>query len=262
MPLRAIWGYRRFILGSVAREFRSRYMNTVFGVVWLLLAPFAMILVYTLIFSEVMQARLQGNQEPFAYSIYLCAGLLPWQWFSELLTRNVGIFVEHAGIIKKSNFPRIALPVIALIASACNFMLIAGLFLVFLLIMGRWPGWVILSVVPLFILQSMLALGLGVALGALNVFFRDIGQVVGIVLQFWFWLTPIIYPVASLPQVVRDYLAWNPVYPLFEAYHAIFLGHQMPQWQSLTGLSVFAVVVLAAGLAVYRVTQSQMVDEL
>lgn len=257
-----MWNYRRFILGSVVREFRSRYLNTAFGAFWLLLSPFAMILVYTLIFSQVMQSRLPGSQDPFSYSIYLCAGLLPWQWFTDLLSRNVGIFVEHAGIIKKSSFPRLALPVISFIASACNFMLIAGLFVVFLLLMGRWPGWSVLSLIPLFALQSALALGVGVGLGVLNVFFRDIGQVVGIILQFWFWLTPIVYPVASLPQNVRDYLSWNPVYPLIEAYHTVLLGQGLPNWGSLTGLCIMAGLSLLFSLWIYRVTQSQMVDEL
>ncbi|MFZ2124706.1 MAG: ABC transporter permease [Rhodoferax sp.] len=257
-----MWNYRRFILGSVVREFRSRYLNTAFGAFWLLLSPFAMILVYTLIFSQVMQSRLPGNQDPFSYSIYLCAGLLPWQWFTDLLSRNVGVFVDHAGIIKKSSFPRLALPVIAFIASACNFMLIAGLFVVFLLLMGRWPGWQVLSLIPLFALQSALALGVGVGLGVLNVFFRDIGQVVGIILQFWFWLTPIVYPVASLPQSVRDYLSWNPVYPLIEAYHTVLMGQGLPNWGSLISLCFMAALSLLFSLWIYRVTQSQMVDEL
>ena len=148
--LRSLWLYRRFILGSVAREFRSRYANTLLGALWLVFSPFAMILVYTVVFSQIMHARLAGSAEPFAYSIYLCAGLLPWQWMTELLSRNVGIFVDHGGLIKKSNFPRLALPVISFIASACNFALVFGLFLIFLVFLGRWPGWSIFALLPLF----------------------------------------------------------------------------------------------------------------
>ena len=260
--LQALWNYRRFILGSVAREFRGRYMNTIFGAFWLLLSPFAMILVYTIVFSQVMQARLPGSQEPFAYSIYLCAGLLPWQWFTELLSRNVGIFVEHAGLIKKSNFPRLALPIIAFITSACNFALITSLFLAFLLFMGRWPGWEILSLIPLLMLQSAFALGIGVTLGALNVFFRDIGQAVSIILQFWFWLTPIIYPVTSLSPVIRDYLSWNPMFPLVVAYQRVLLGQGAPDWASLFGFCVLTIASLLLALWTYRVAQGQMIDEL
>lgn len=257
-----LWQYRRFILGSVAREFRSRYTRTVFGAAWLLLAPFAMILVYTLVFSQLMHARLPGSPEPFAYSIYLCAGLLPWQWFTELLSRNVGIFVDHGGLIKKSSFPRLTLPLIAFIASACNFALVAGLFLIFLLIMGRWPGWEILSLLPLLLLQSTFALGLGLTLGVLNVFFRDIGQAVGIILQFWFWLTPIIYPVATLSPWTRDVLSWNPLLPLFEAYHTVLLGQGMPHWGSLLNLGAMTLVTVLLATWVYRAAHAQLADEL
>ena len=260
--LKSLWHYRRFILGSVVREFRSRYTNTIFGAIWLLLAPFAMILVYTIIFSQLMQSRLPGSPEPFSYSIYLCAGLLPWQWFTELLSRNVGVFVDHGGLIKKSSFPRLALPVISFIASACNFALVFGLFLAFLLFMGRWPGWSILGLIPLLLLQSAFAIGLGVTLGVLNVFFRDVGQAVGIVLQFWFWFTPIVYPLATLPDWARSYLAWNPVMPLFDGYHRIFLGQDLPHWGDLIGLSALTVVMLMLAIWMYRVAQSQLVDEL
>jgi lipopolysaccharide transport system permease protein len=259
--LKSLWHYRRFIVGSVAREFKSRYARTIFGAAWLLLAPFSMIMVYTLVFSQIMQARLPGTQEPFAYSIYLCAGLLPWQWFSELLSRNVGIFVDNGGLIKKSNFPRLALPVIAFLASACNFALVAGLFMIFLLLMGRLPGWEILALIPLLLLQSAFALGLGITLGTLNVFFRDIGQAVGIVLQFWFWLTPIVYPLATLPAWARGYLSWNPVLPLFEAYQNVLLGVGPPQWSHLTNLAGMTVVTLFVAAWVYQAAQSQLADE-
>lgn len=260
--LKSLWHYRRFILGSVVREFKSRYARTVLGSAWLLLAPFSMILVYTLVFSHIMQARLPGTQLPFAYSVYLCAGLLPWQWFSELVMRSVGIFVDHGGLIKKSSFPRLALPVIALLASACNFALVAGLFMIFLLIMGRLPGWELLTLIPLLVLQSAFALGLGVTLGTLNVFFRDIGQAVGIILQFWFWLTPIVYPLATLPAWAREYLSWNPVLPLFDAYQNVFLGAGAPQWDRLSSLLAVTVVSLLVATWVYRAAQSQLVDEI
>lgn len=260
--LTQLWQYRRFILGSVAREFRSRYARTIFGALWLILEPFAMILVYTIIFSQVMHARLPGSDTPYAYSIYLCAGLLPWQWFTELLSRNVTIFVAHGGLIKKSNFPRHALPVIAFISSACNFALVSGLFLIFLLVMGRWPGWDLLSLVPLLLLQSAFAMGVGVALGVLNVFFRDVSQTVGIILQFWFWLTPIVYTTPTLPAGARDYFAWNPVFPLFEAYHKVLLGKGTPDWSSLWGFGILTLVSLLIALWMYRAAQSQLVDEL
>ena len=261
--LAELWHYRRFILGSVIRELRSRHTRSVLGAAWLLLAPFAMILVYTLVFSRIMHARLPGSPERFAYSIYLCAGLLPWQWFTELLGRNIGIFVDHGSLIKKSTFPHMALPVIAFLSSAINFLLIFSVFLLFLVVSGNWPGWGILWSIPLLLLQSLFATGLGLALGVLNVFFRDVGQAMGIILQFWFWLTPIIYPVDSLPEWAKGPLRfWNPVTPLFEGYQRIFLERGAPSWPDLLPLVIVTISAVLIASFFYRAGRHQLTDEL
>jgi lipopolysaccharide transport system permease protein len=258
----AIWHYRRFILASVVREFRARYARSYLGATWLVLAPFAMILIYTLVFSGLMQARLPGTQQAYAYSVYLCAGLLPWHWFSELVSRNTGLFLDHAGLIKKHSFPRLSLPIINALASGLNFALAMSVFLVFLLVMGNWPGWSLLWMIPLLLLQLLFASSLGLMLGVLNVFFRDVGQAMGIVLQFWFWLTPIIYPLTALPERIRRVIEWNPMTPLVQAYQGIFLGQGQPDWPTLLPLAL--VTLLFTGLAAksYRAARNQIVDEL
>ncbi len=258
-----LWKYRRFIIGSVVREFRSKYARSMLGSAWLLLAPFSMILVYTLVFSRIMHTRLPGVNDPFAYSIFLCAGLLPWQWFTELLGRNVSVFVDHAGLIRKSTFPYLALPVIAFLSSAVNFLLISFLFLLFLIISGNWPGVGLLWVIPLLILQSIFAGSLGVSLGVLNVFFRDVGQSVGIILQFWFWLTPIIYPVNALPDWAQEKLhTWNPVAAVFEGYQRIFLRQGSPDWLGIAPFALMTLVALVLAVIVYRAGCRQLADEL
>lgn len=260
--MHALWHYRRFILGSVQREFRARYLNTALGAAWLLLAPFAMILVYTLVFTQLMQNRLAGSAATYSYSIYLCAGLLPWQWFTELLSRHVGLFVDHAALIKKASFPWLSLSVIAIISSACNFALIAVLFLLFLAYIGPWPGWALIALLPLFLLQSLFAAGLGIILGVLHVFFRDVGQAVGIVLQFWFWLTPIIYPLNALPPSIQAILAWNPMLPVVRNYQTVLLGQGWPDWSTLDGFAVLCMACLLVAAWLYHRARSQLVDEL
>lgn len=193
----SLWSYRGFILGSVKREFQARYRNSLFGALWTVLNPLSMILVYTVIFSTIMRARLPGVDDGLAYSVYLCAGLLTWGLFAEITTRSQSMFLENANLLKKISFPRICLPVIVLLNAGINFAIILGLFLGFLLITGRLPGMALLALVPLLILQVMFAAGLGMILGVLNVFFRDVGQFFGICLQFWFWLTPIVYPLCD-----------------------------------------------------------------
>ena len=174
--LRGIWSYRGFILGSVKREFQSKYRNSMLGAAWTVLNPLAMIIVYTVIFSQIMRAKLPGIDSTFAYSIYLCAGVLTWGLFAEITGRCQNIFLENANLIKKLSFPRICLPAIVILSAGLNFLIIFNLFTFFLILSGNFPGWVFLAVFPVLAVQIVFSVGLGIILGVLNVFFRDVGS--------------------------------------------------------------------------------------
>ncbi|WP_301549455.1 ABC transporter permease [Duganella sp. BJB1802] len=257
-----LWRYRGFVLGSVQREFQSRYRNSLLGAAWTVLNPLAMIVVYTVIFSQVMGSRLQGSTATFAYSIYLCAGALTWGLFAEITGRSQSVFIDHANLIKKLQFPRICLPIIVVLNALVNFSIIFGLFTVFLVLSGSFPGWVYFAVFPVLLLQIMFAIGLGMVLGVLNVFFRDVGQFFTIVLQFWFWFTPIVYPAATLPAPVRALLVWNPMAAVIGAYQQILVNGQAPQWGSLLPVAVAGLLCCALGLQLFRKRAGEMVDEL
>ena len=260
--IRSVWSYRGFIFGSVRREFQSRYRNSLLGALWTILNPLAMILVYTVIFSQVMRARLPGVDDGLAYSIYLCAGLLTWGLFGEITTRSLTMFLENANLLKKLSFPRICLPLIVLLNACVNFAIILGLFLGFLLISGRWPGVALLALPALLLIQLLFAAGLGMVLGVLNVFFRDVGQFFGIALQFWFWLTPIVYPLSILPESIQGLVYLNPMTALMQAYQDLFLKGAWPDWASLLPLCALGLLMCVAGLALFRGRAGEMVDEL
>jgi lipopolysaccharide transport system permease protein len=260
--LHAAWRYRGFILGSVKREFQSKYRNSIFGAAWTVLNPLAMIVVYTVIFSQVMHNRLQGVSTPFAYSIYLCAGVLPWGLFAEITSRSLGMFIDNANLIKKLQFPRISLPVIVVLNAGVNFAIIFGLFTAFLLLSGTFPGWIYLAIVPLLALLALFAIGLGMILGVLNVFFRDVGQFFTILLQFWFWFTPIVYPVTTLPPEVRTALGWNPMAALIQGFQAVLVHGEAPHWGSLLPVTLLSLACCALGLRLFRKRAGEMVDEL
>lgn len=258
----SLCSYRGFILGSVKREFQARYRNSLFGALWTVLNPLSMIIVYTVIFSHIMRAKLPGVEDGMAYSVYLCAGLLTWGLFAEITLRCQNMFLENANLLKKISFPRICLPVIVLLNAGINFAIIMALFLGFLLITGRLPGMALLALIPLVALQMLLCAGLGMILGVLNVFFRDVGQFYGIVLQFWFWLTPIVYPISILPEPIQRLLQLNPLTNLMASYQNLFVYGQWPVWSSLLPALVFAVVFCVIGLRLFRQRVGEMVDEL
>jgi len=260
--LRSLWGYRGFIFGSVKREFQSKYRNSLLGAAWTVINPLAMIIVYTVIFSQVMRAKLPGIDTAFAYSIYLCAGVITWGLFAEITGRAQNVFLEHANLLKKLSFPRLCLPVILVLNAGVNFLIIFGLFTAFLVISGNFPGWVYFAIIPLLIIQIAFAVGLGITLGVLNVFFRDIGQLFGVVLQFWFWLTPIVYPVTILPQSLRPLMDLNPMAGLVGAYQTILVTGQWPVWQSLWFVTLLSILMCGLGIRMFRKHAGEMVDEL
>jgi lipopolysaccharide transport system permease protein len=262
LMLRALWSYRGFVLGSVRREFQSKYRNTMLGAAWTVLSPLAMILVYTLIFSQVMQSKLPGNSTEYGYSIYLCAGVLAWGLFSEIVTRAQNMFLEQANLLKKISFPRTSLPVIVVLNALVNFGIIFGLFTAFLLLSGQFPGAVFLLLAPVLALLVMLAIGLGLVLGVLNVFFRDVGQFFTIFIQFWFWFTPIVYPASILPPEVRGLLAWNPMAAVIQACQTILVAGQAPDWASMLPALALALALCLLGMKLFRKRAGEMVDEL
>jgi lipopolysaccharide transport system permease protein len=232
-------------------------------IVWVVLNPLAMIVVYTVVFSQVMKAKLPGVDSTFAYSIYLCAGVLTWGLFAEIVGRAQNIFLEYANLMKKLSFPRMSLPVIVALNAGINFAIISALFLIFLLFTGNFPGWVILGAIPVLFIQVAFSIGLGIVLGVLNVFFRDVGQFFSIVITFWFWFTPIVYPSAILPDKARHLLMeWNPMAPMIAAYQRIFVSEQWPDWSTLMIPTIVAVALCMFGLRLFRKRAGEIVDEL
>ena len=258
----ALWGYRGFVLESVKREFQSQYTNTTLGALWAIIKPLSMVFVYTIIFSQVMQAKLPGATSQFAYSVYLCAGVLTWGLFADTVGKLQNVFLENANLLKKINFPRLCLPVIVVANQSLNFIIIFGLFTIFLAAMGQFPGVVYLSLIPVLLLQMAFSVGLGVTLGVLNVFFRDIGQFFSVALQFWFWLTPVVYPLSILPLELQQIIQYNPMTLLVTAYQQVLVNGQNPQWQTLWPVMAAAFVLCFVGLRLFRQHSGEMVDEL
>ncbi len=260
---RALWLYRRFVASMVRREFVSRYLGSLLGAIWALITPLVTILIYLLIFSAVMRGKLPGESgDSLGYGIFLCTGILIWTYFAEVVSRCQGTFVENANLLKKMSFPRITLPIIALLNGTLNFALVSVLFVALLAVVGRFPGIEVVAFLPLLALQQALALGIGILLGTLHVFFRDVGQIWLVTVNLWFWVTPIVYHQDILPEGTRWILRLNPLTPLFVAYQRIVLESAWPDWRTLLPTLVLAVVMLGLGLFAFRSLSGEMVDEL
>jgi len=257
-----LWHYRGFIAASVRRDFHARYRASALGGLWAVINPLAQILVFTAVLAGVMRARLPGVDTTFGYSIFLTSGIITWGLFTEIVTRCTGVFVENGNLLKKQSFPRICLPAIVVTTALLNFVIILILFLGFLAMTGHLPGAPLIAMLPILAIQVTFAAGLGVLLGVANVFYRDIAPVEAIVLQFWFWLTPIIYPLSIVPPALQGFIEANPATAIARAYQDIFVASRWPDFASLAGPGLLALVAAVAGYRFFRSRSADMVDEL
>lgn len=260
--IRAVWAYRYFILSSIRNELRTRFSRSKLGGLWMIVHPLAQVLIFALILSEVLAAKLPGVDNKYAYSLYLMAGSLCWALFVEAISRSLVLFVESGDLMKKMAFPRICLPVIAAGSSLLsNVLLLLAIFLVFATL-GHFPDRHALWLPLLMVLTLSVGMGFGIVLGVMNVFMRDIGQVVPVILQALFWLTPIVYKVEMLPEHYQRWFKVNPIYPLVVSYQNVLVFGKQPLWGELLWLAVSAVVVGLLALILFRRASSEMVDVL
>lgn len=262
--LKALWNFRGFIFCSVMRDLQKAYYGkALMGSFLILIRPLFLVFIYTVIFSKIMSHRNDQIYDTFSYTLYLCTGIFTWFYFSEVINKTSLVFLQNSNILTKSYVPRSSLPLIVFFSTTINFVIILGIFSVFLIYKGRFPGLEVLALIPVLLIQQSLALGLGIIMGTLNVFFRDIQQLLPVLIQCWFWLTPIVYPIEILPAKFRDFIeVWNPVYPIMEAYRGLFLDGVLPQWESLLVPGANALVLLAVGFLLFRSLSHDLVDEL
>jgi len=258
----AVWRYRFFILSSIKNDLKVRFVRSKLGALWMIVHPLAQVLIFALILSEVLSAKLPGIESKYAYALFLMSGTLAWSLFSETISRGVTLFVDNGNLMKKIAFPRICLPLI-LAGSVLvnNFLLLLAIFGVFALL-GYFPGPEVLWLPLLIVLTLMLSLGIGMILGVMNVSMRDVGQVVPVVLQALFWMTPIVYNLSILPPDYRRWFGLNPLYPLVTSYQNVLVYGRPPLWGDLFWLMVWSFGLLLVALFMFRRASLDMVDAL
>lgn len=260
--LRGLWDYRGFVVSSIGNEFVARFARSRLGGLWMIIHPLTQVAIYALILSNVLAAKLPGIENKYAYALYLMAGMLAWSLFAEIVGRCLTLFIEQGNLMKKMRFPRITLPVIVVGSSLLNnLLLFLSLLLVFALL-GQDPNLQMFWLVPLTLAVVALATGIGLILGVLNVFVRDIGQVVPIVLQIWFWFTPIVYPIEIIPEALRGTVNANPMYSIVSAYHDILVYARTPDLQQVAATAAVAIGLMLLGLFMFRRAAPEMVDAL
>jgi lipopolysaccharide transport system permease protein len=210
----------------------------------------------------VLAAKLPGIDNKYAYAIYLMAGMLGWSLFTEVFNRCLTVFIDNGNLIKKMAFPRIALPLIVVGSGVLNNLLMLLAVVVIFGLLGHLPTLAFLWLPVLMLVTLALAIGMGLTLGIMNVFMRDIGQVAPVLIQFWFWLTPIVYMVTLIPESYRDLLMLNPMTGIVMSYQSVLVYNQSPDIGVLFYPVIMALAFIALAVHFYRQASEEMADVL
>lgn len=261
--LRELWAYRDLVRNLVVRDLKVRYKNSVLGILWSLLNPLLMMLVFSVVFTFMWP-----NTGTAHFPVFLLAGLLPWNFFQGAVMAATASIVGHSHLIKKIYFPREVLPISVVLSNLVNFLLALLVLFSFLIVSGIGFTPHILWLPVIIVVQVAFTLGLAFLFSTLNVFYRDTMMILDVGLLAWFFLTPVFYSMEIIPasKIVLGYeiavhrlVRWlNPMASLIDAYRTILYGSTNgappgpPALDFLLRTSVTAAIVLLIGWLIFR----------
>lgn len=243
-----IYNYRELLKTNVKKDIRGKYKASFLGVLWSFINPLLQVLVYAIVFPYML-----GNTGP-DYIVYLVTGIIPWTYFNTALTGCVGCIKANSGIIKKVYFPREILPLSCVISSFVNFLISCLIILFFCIIWQTGITWHIIFVPVIAIIEGMLALGLGMALGAIDAYVQDLENIVNFLLTLAFYGTPIVYYLSNFgsTSLVARLVRLNPLTTIMNAYRDCFLYHTVPDLEGLGIVFLVSVIILIIGCVIFK----------
>ena len=258
LSLREVWEYWQLLYYLVWRGVKVRYKQTIIGAAWAVIQPLMTMLIFTVIFGNL--AKIPSDGLP--YPVFAFTALLPWSYFSQAIQRSGTSLVSDANLVRKVYFPRLILPLAAVIAPLIDFCIS---FLVLLLMMvwyGIAPTWR-MATMPLFMLLGLMtALAAGLWLSALNARYRDVGHAIPFLTQFWMYATPIAYPLSLVPEKWRTIYGLNPMVGVVEGFRWSFLGKESPVFEVIAASVVVVLVLLIGGIVFFKRGEDTFADVL
>jgi lipopolysaccharide transport system permease protein len=238
-----LYKHRLLIRTLVGRELKARYRGTVLGFFWSFINPLLLMVVYTVVFGLILDVRDPTFGGPMFYALFLFCGILPWTWFSASSLESANVLMINGNLIKKILFPAEILPVVTVTANFIHF------------VFGKPPTAFALLLPVVLLVQYIFSLGFSLLISALTVHFRDIRDILGNFMTFWFFATPIVYsfqfgPLAKKPGL-QKILGFNPMTHIIEGYHDCLYYGQLIHWKRLGITLIVAIVLFLIGYAVF-----------
>lgn len=251
--------YRELFFYFAWRDVKVRYKQTAIGAAWAILQPFIQMVVFTLFFNKV--AGIQAGSKAVPYAIFSFIGLIFWNYFSQALQRSASSLVDNQSVVTKIYFPRVIPPISSTVVSLIDFGFAAVVF-VGLMVYFKFPptSLGLLLTIPAIFVTFIAASGLGLFLSAVNVKYRDIKQILPFMIQTGLFLTPVIYPVSSIPERFQWLLYLNPMTGVINAMRSSYLGDNIINWEFTALSAVMAILFFVGGLYYFKGREKEFAD--
>lgn len=255
--LRELYAYREMIISLVHRDLRGRYKGSVLGFLWTFINPLLQLVVYTLVFSNIMRMNIEK------YYLFFFVALIPWIFFSTSMVGGSTAILTQKDLVKKIYFPREVLPIAFVTSSFVNMLYSFIIVFIVVLLSGVKIDLSALCYLPLIMLiEYIMALGVAMLSSAVTVYFRDFEHILGIINMAWMYLTPIIYPIDMVPKQYMFLFNLNPMTPIIVAYRDILYFGAEPKLQTLLHALSFGIVILIAGAYLFGKLKRHFAEEL
>lgn len=251
-----LWEYRELLFFLIWRDVKVRYKQTAIGVAWVVLQPFLTMVIFSIVFGKLM--GVPTGETP--YSVFAYVALLPWTFFAGAITRSGNSLIYDANLISKVYFPRVFLPLAAVLSNIVDLGVAFTILIGMMLILDIIPS-VLIFTLPFFLLMALItALAMGLWLSALNVKYRDITYVIPFLIQVWLLLTPVAYPIAIIPERWQLLYSLNPMVAVVEGFRWALLGQQNLPWNLMLFSVLLILVLLMGGLHYFRRMEFEFAD--
>ncbi|HVF21578.1 MAG TPA: ABC transporter permease [Pyrinomonadaceae bacterium] len=256
IDLRELWEYRELLYFLTWRDLKVRYKQTALGAAWAVIQPLFMMLVFSVFFGRLAGVPSDG----VPYPVFTFCALLPWQLFAHALTESSNSLVGNQNLITKVYFPRLVVPMSAVLGGIVDFGIAFVILLGMLAFYGLVPGWQILALPAFVLLAVMTALAVGLWLSALNVQYRDVRYTISFLVQFWLFATPVAYPSSLIPAQWRVLYGLNPMVGVVEGFRWSLLGKPESPSALVLVSTIVVVTLLVGGLYYFRRMEQQFAD--
>lgn len=253
--LRELWHYRDLLYILTLRDIKVRYKQTALGAVWAIIQPLFTMLIFTLFFGKL--AGMPSDDLP--YPLFTFAGLLPWTYFSNSITNSGNSLVGNSNLITKVYFPRMIIPMASVASGLVDFAIAFGLLILLMIYYGVGFSVNLVMLPVLVVLTSLLAVGIGMWMSALNVKYRDIRHALPFLIQIGMFISPIIYPPTILPEKWRWLFAFNPMTGIIEGYRSAIFGKSF-DWFSLGLAAIITFVILFYSAYMFKRMEKSFAD--